>query len=237
MNLVLLFEEDFISGTSRVNLRGRRLQHVTRVHRSKPGDRVVVGLENGWMGEGLIQSIGPEGLDMDITLNQPPPEPLSLNLILALPRPKVVSRVIAAVSSMGVKNIWLIHAKRVEKSYWHSPRLTPESIRKQLILGLEQAKDTIMPSLYLKKGFKPFVEDELPHIIQGTTALLAHPKATDSSPTSTGGPLTLIIGPEGGFIPYEVEKLMEEGCKPIHLGDRILRVETVLPFVIGRLFP
>lgn len=237
MNLVLLFKNDFIPGSNRVLLAGRRRKHVLGVHQAKPGDCLRVGLENGLLGNGTVQSIGPEGIVMDVVLDTPPPSGLMLNLVLALPRPKAISRILLSLSSLGVKKIWLIHAMRVEKSYWESPRLTPDKIQEQLILGLEQSRDTQMPEVFLRKGFKPFVEDELPGIMKGTQTYLAHPTAENPCPKSLTGPVTLVIGPEGGFIPYETDKLTQRGCQPVHLGERIMRTETVLPYIIGRMIP
>jgi|TARA_B110000459_G_C16312713_1_gene359937 RsmE family RNA methyltransferase len=138
---------------------------------------------------------------------------------------------------MGVKKIYLINSSRVEKSFWQSPFLKPEALEEQLILGLEQARDTVMPEIFLRKLFKPFVEDELGEIVAGSKALVAHPIAAAACPVDSQSPITLAIGPEGGFIPYEVEKLIEVGFQSVHLGPRILRVENAVPALISRLFP
>ena len=235
MNLILLFKDDFIPGTDRVRLDGRRLKHIQDVHRAAIGDTLNIGIENGSTGIGIITRLDSEILEMEITAETPPAAPCPVNLILALPRPKVISRVILSASTLGIKNIWLINAKRVEKSYWQSPRLSEENLRKQLILGLEQAKDTLMPGIIKKPLFKPFVEDELPEIIKDTIPIVAHPVTSDTCPTPAGKQITLAIGPEGGFIPYEIEKLIECGFLPFTIGDRILRVETVIPFILGKL--
>ncbi len=238
MNLILLFKNDFIENTNFVRLSGRRLKHVTKVHRAVIGETLNVGLENNRIGTGTITKLNKEMLEMEVRLNIEPPLPSPVNLVLALPRPKVISRILLSASSMGIKKIWLINAKRVEKSYWQSPRLNDENINKQLILGLEQAKDTIMPGIFKKPLFKPFVEDELPEIIKGTYPVIAHPKTDNLCPGSIDGPITLAIGPEGGFIPYETEKLIECGFLPFHIGERILRVETVIPALTALLsFP
>jgi len=235
MNLILLFQDDFKDGTERVCLKGRRLEHVLNVHRASAGDSLCVGLLNGRIGTGTVTRLDNEMLEMDVVFDKDPPAPLELTLILALPRPIVLKRVLLSISSMGVKRIFLIHSRRVEKSYWNSPALEGEKIMEQLILGLEQARDTVLPDVWLRPKFKPFVEDELPGLIKGTMPIVAHPDASEPCPRHPGCAVTLAIGPEGGFIPYEVKMLEAYGFKAVHLGERILRVETAIPVLLSRL--
>ena len=172
---------------------------------------------------------------LQVTLDQEPPKPLEVKLILALPRPKAFRRVLQHITALGVKEIYLINTWRVEKSFWKSPYLEDEKILEDMILGLEQAKDTILPKIYKKSLFKPFVEDELPEIIKETFPIVAHPIAESECPFNLQKAVTLAIGPEGGFIDYEVKKLQEIGFTSFHLGERILRVETAIPYILGRL--
>jgi RsmE family RNA methyltransferase len=137
---------------------------------------------------------------------------------------------------MGVKRIILLNSFRVEKSYWQSPVLSEEGIREQLIIGLEQAKDTVLPEVLLRPLFKPFVEDELPGLIEGTLPLVAHPIASSTCPREARQPVVLAIGPEGGFIPYEIEKFVSCGFLPVSMGERILTVESAVPALISKLF-
>jgi RsmE family RNA methyltransferase len=137
---------------------------------------------------------------------------------------------------MGIREIDLINSWRVEKSYWESPRLSDENLRFQSILGLEQAGDTILPTIRLHRLFKPFVCGELPEIAAGRMALLAHPGSAQEVPRHIKQPVVLAIGPEGGFIEREAETFQQIGFTPVNLGERILRVETALPYLIGRLF-
>jgi 16S rRNA (uracil1498-N3)-methyltransferase len=235
VNLILLFDEDFIAPAT-VRLLGRRLEHVLDVHRAAPGDALAVGRLNGLMGRGRVTRLDSEALEMEIELDQAPPPKLPLTLLLALPRPKVLNRVIASATSLGVRRIDLINAWRVEKSYWKSPRLSEENLHHQCLLGLEQAKDTVPPELHLHRLLRPFAEQELPGIIGNSRALVAHPGAELPCPRALDAPVTLAIGPEGGFIPAEVELLMRSGFQPVSLGDRILRVETAVATLVARLF-
>jgi len=235
MNLILLEPADFTSETD-VLLRGRRLDHVLRVHRAKSGDTLRVGVINGRVGHGTIQHISDETLAMSIRVEADPPPPLPLRLILALPRPKVLNRTIAAATSMGIREMDIINAWRVEKAYWDSPRLAADNLRLQSMLGLEQAGDTVLPTIRLHKLFTPFVREELPTTLSGKRALLADPHANEEAPRHVTGTVVLAIGPEGGFIDREVETFTEIGFEPVRTGARILRVETALASLIGRLF-
>jgi len=235
MNLIILFKDDFID-SRRVRLEGRRFKHVLEVHRVAMGDELRVGLAGELIGTGRVTSLSDCFLEMDVSLNQAPPAAVPVTLILALPRPKVLKRVLLSATVMGVKRLILLNSYRVEKSFWQSPVLHQESLHRQMVLGLEQACDTILPEVSLKPLFKPFAEDDLPSLIKDTLPLVAHPTAQPPCPRSVLQPVTLAIGPEGGFIPYEIDKLISCGFTAVHLGNRILNVEAAVPFVLSRLF-
>ncbi|MGC8121806.1 16S rRNA (uracil(1498)-N(3))-methyltransferase [Marinobacter sp. VGCF2001] len=235
MNLALLFEEDFIAPDC-VRLSGRRLDHLKTVLKAGEGHRIPVGRVNGLMGYGDIRSLTDTEAELQVVLDQTPPAALPLTLILAMPRPKMFRRVLQTCASLGVKDLWLINSYKVEKSFWQTPWLSDEHLRENLALGLEQSKDTVMPRVHIRKLFKPFVEDELPALLAGKHALVAHPGMATPCPTHLNEPTALCIGPEGGFTDYEVGKLEEAGCQSVHLGPRILRVETAVPVLVSRLF-
>ncbi|WP_423204728.1 16S rRNA (uracil(1498)-N(3))-methyltransferase [Pseudomonas kribbensis] len=235
MNLLLLEEADFIAA-DRVVLRDRRLTHMQEVHRSEVGDSLRVGRINGLMGSAELLRLEAGEAELQVTLDQPPPAKLPLTLVLALPRPKMLRRVFQTVATMGVSKVILVNSYRVEKSFWQTPFLEPEAIRENLILGLEQARDTVLPEIIIEKRFKPFVEDRLPAISDGTLGLVGHPGNFPPCPRALSEPVTLAIGPEGGWIPYEIDLLGKSGLQPVQLGDRILRVETAVTALLARLF-
>ena len=192
----------------------------------------MVGVAGGGIGRGEVTRLDGEALEMTVAFEHDPPPPLPVTLVLALPRPKVLNRVLASATSLGVKKIFLINAWRVEKSYWKSPRLSEENLLLQRVLGLEQARDTVLPSTELRRFFRPFVEKELPAIIAGTRALVPHPGASARlSPVE--GPVTFAIGPEGGFIAEEIASLEAVGFEQVSLGARVLRVETAVAVALA----
>ena len=235
MNLMLIKSEHIQNNLTKIV--GRQLTHMNEVQRLIKGDTVRVGEVNGAIGMGTIISIDEQTAMIEVNLTLRPPAPLPITVILALPRPKMLRRILQTISAMGVKNVYLVNASRVEKSFWQSPLLAPESIEEQLLLGLEQSRDTLLPAVHLRKLFKPFVEDELEGIVGESTAIVAHPISEQRCPIDCQVPITLAIGPEGGFIPFEIEKLIQAGFDPVHLGRRILRVENAVPALLSRLYP
>lgn len=234
MNLVLLSSEDFVS-PQRVRLVGRRHAYIRDVHRAHVGSVLRIGEFGGRLGHGTVVAVDESELTMDVAFESDPPPPSPHIVLLALPRPKVLRRVLQCVAAMGVKRLVLFNTWRVEKSFWNSPVLADAAIRTELILGLEQGGDTVMPTVEQRRRFKPFVEDEIPQLIVGTRALVAHPLATAPCPHAVSEPLTIAFGPEGGFTPYEIELLCAHGFEPVSLGRRALRVEHAVAAVLGRL--
>ncbi|MCG8592008.1 MAG: 16S rRNA (uracil(1498)-N(3))-methyltransferase [Proteobacteria bacterium] len=236
MNLILLQDEDFEDGSSTVRFSGRRARHVHDVHRAEVGDRLCVGRLGGEIGMGRVREIARDRIALEVALSEAPPPKLPLSLVLALPRPRFLKRVLLTAASMGVARIVLLGARRVERSFWGSRALQPAALRDSLCLGLEQGRDTVLPELWLRPRPQAFLREELPGLVARTRGLVGHPEAEAACPRAVDGPVTLAIGPEGGFVPAEVEAFEAAGCQPVHLGSRPLRVEAAVPALLGRLF-
>ena len=231
MNILLLPEKFDASGHV---IRGEQFEHIKSVLKLKKGDTVFCGALNGKMGDLTISEFSNDFVRVSGVLTQEPPPPLPVKLVLAAARPKMMRRIFRSVAMLGVKEIYVINTYKVEKSFWNSDLYVEKKYDEYLIQGLTQSKDTIVPKLYLKKRFKPFVEDELGEIIKGTIAIVAHPGDYPKFPQGVHEPLTLAIGPEGGFTNYEVNKFSEVGFEVRALGRRILRMETAVVSLISQ---
>ncbi|MFT6287866.1 MAG: RsmE family RNA methyltransferase [Alcanivorax sp.] len=231
----MLFTAADFNADRQLEVRDRRLQHLLKVHRAQAGDEVRVGEIDGQMGSARIEFIDENRAILNVTLSEPPFPKLPLTLIVALPRPKMLRRILRTVAECGVAELHLINSYRVEKSYWQTPVLQEQTTKDYFLQGLEQSRDTVLPRLELHHRFKPFVEDQLTGLIAGKRALLAHPGDYLPCPAGCTEATAVVIGPEGGFIPYEAEKLIATGCLPVSMGPRILRVETAVSALLGRM--
>ncbi len=234
MNILLFSDSDLVD-EGRIRVTDRRLAHLRDVHGATAGDSVRVGRIGGARGSGTIVKLDDNSAEIALSLDQPPPDKLPLTLVLALPRPKMLRRILRTVGECGVRELHLINSYRVEKSFWQSPLLAEDTLRNYLLLGLEQASDTVVPEVQLHPRFKPFAEDLLPTLAADRDAVVAHPGRHPGLPDACSKDTLLVIGPEGGFIPYEVEKCQQAGCRPVSLGPRILRVETAVAAALGTL--
>jgi 16S rRNA U1498 N3-methylase RsmE len=210
VNLLLLEEADFIAA-DRVVLRDRRLTHMQEVHRGggrQPARRAHQRAD----GQGRTAAPGGREAELRVSLDQPPPAKLPLTLVLALPRPKMLRRVFQTVATMGVPKVMLVNSYRVEKSFWQTPFLEPEAIREQPDPRPGTGPRHRAAGVIIEKRFKPFVEDRLPAIAEGTLGLVGHPGNYPPCPRALSEPVTLAIGPEGGWIPYEIDLLARPAC-------------------------
>lgn len=236
MNLILLRPEEIRSQEASFN--DHRAEHLRAVLKSAPDDTVRVGIIGGLLGSATILQLDREGARLHLECRTPPPPPAAVDLILALPRPLILKRVLAQATALGVKRIMLINANRVEKSFFRSSQLAPAQITAQLELGLEQAMDTILPEVSIHPRFRPFVEDELPRLLPAyQSGLVAHPEApqTLGQMALTPGRRLLAVGPEGGWVDFEIERFQAQGFLPFSLGPRILRVDTAVSALLAQL--
>lgn len=244
MNLILIHPHE-LDSAGRVRLVGECAEHIRSVLRATPGKTLKIGLLNGPKGIGTVESIS--GKDVVLCCEfeekiQPRP---SVDLLLALPRPKVMKRLWAQLAALGVGRIILTTAEKVERYYFDSHVLEPDFYNERLIEGLQQAGDTILPEVRIVRQLKPFLEDELDVIFpnpgpQGVTnCLLADPSGTqtifqclkNNKPQRS----CVAIGPEGGWTPYELELFAAHGFQVFNAGPRILRTDTACVALLSML--
>ena len=233
MNIVLLRENDWINANT-VRLTDYRARHLITVLKVVTNQTLRVGLINGNRGLSTVTQVTGEGVELEVALSDAPLPRHPTQLVLALPRPKMLRRVFRSAAEFGVAELHLIHSYRVEKSYWQTPNLNEDKVEMALIQGLERSGDTVLPRVFQHKRFKPFMEDVLPAISAETTLLIAHPGNSAPSPADTHRPTTLLIGPEGGFIDFEVDLAEALGAQKVSLGARILSVDTAVCAALSR---
>ncbi len=233
MNIILAEAAELVG--RQLTLTDYRAEHIVKVLRVELGDRLRVGLINGMRGYGTIVAVQkkfPFSVSLYVDLSEPPGALPALDLILALPRPIMLKRVLSQVTALGVGTIHLINANRVEKSFWEAGLLQPQEYRPHLLHGLEQAVDTRLPEIRLHPKFKPFVEDFCPLLVGDYRyLLLADPTGEYPLVDVVGeksGRILLAVGPEGGWVPYEVQKFREQGFLSCSIGERILKVDTAI---------
>lgn len=253
MNWILL-SPDELQPDQTVRLTGHRAHHARTVLNARPGQSLRVGLIDGPLGIADVLPNGESTAEAEDVLHLrprwtsdlPPPRP-RIDLLLALPRPKVLKRLWPVLASLGVGHIYLSNAWKVERSYFDSPALTADHIRAGLIEGLQQAGDTRLPRVTLHRFLRPFIESELPTRPPYAMKLVAHPVPAEASAPSllarlapladlpSDARLLLAVGPEGGWIPDELTLLQAAGFAPLTLGSRILRTDTACIVLLGLL--
>ena len=224
-----------------LTLRDRRAAHLLGVVRIAPGSRVRVGVVGGGLGHAEVLAVDADGgsCTVRVTIDRPPPPPLPVHLILAVPRPKVLLRTVAIAASFGVERIDLTNSWRVDKSYLTSPALSPESLGRAARDGAEQGATSRLPILTVHRRLMALL-DAYPGAARDPSRVyaLAHPGAPQPlEHVVTPGeprPLTLALGPEGGWIAREVETFEQRGFAPVTLGESILRVEAAVAALLGQ---
>jgi len=227
MNLILLQPGDFRDDGLAV-LSDGRARHIRKVLKAEPGKVLRIGLVDGALGKGTVLAVDKCAVCLECVLEEEVPPMPRIDLLLAMPRPKVMKRLWAQLAALGLGRIVLVNADKVERFYFDTHVLDPGFYTERLIEGLQQARCTHLPEVLVRQRFKPFVEDELDGLFPESLRLLADPvggKRLGDFCFSRERVL-LAVGPEGGWTPYETAMLGEHGFELFSMGARILRTDT-----------
>jgi len=252
---LLLVERDELRPDASVVLADRRADHLRSVIGATVGQTVRAGVVSGRSGTAEVTDDDGARMTLRLRLTAQPSVPIPIELVLAVPRPKVLLRTIQAAAAFGVTRIDLTNAWRVDKSYLGSPKLAPEALGRALRLGAEQGATTYLPPVVTHSRLMSLLNRRWPLPSEGlsrefseepneqvtgrpastTTRLLAHPDAPPIERASLSWPLTIAVGPEGGWIEREIDTFVDRGFVPVSMGAPILRVESAVSAILGQL--
>ena len=224
----ILFEQNELLPDGTVRLADARAAHIRNVLAAGAGQVLQVGMLNGLAGTGRVLAADPGTVRLAVTLDTESPAPW-IDLVLAVPRPKVLKRLWAQLAALGVGRIVLINAARVEREYFATHWIREAHRRPLLIEGLTQAGTTHLPTVSVERRFRPYVEDRMDAEFPGALRLVAHPGSAgeDLFAVAAGGRrILLAVGPEGGWTPFEIALLAQHGFAQFALGGRTLRTDT-----------
>jgi len=229
MNLILCESSD-VDAQGVVTLIGVRAAHVRGVLRADVGDTIRIGVVDGPRGRAEILALHDDRVVLRAELDATTPDVPQVDLLLALPRPKVLRRLWAQLAALGVGRIVLTNAARVERHYFDTHVVEASTYRPLLIEGLQQAADTRLPRVSIHRQFRILVEDELDALSGGAARLVAHPgghpSLLETARESPDQRVLLAIGPEGGWNEFELDLLTGHGFRIVSMGPRILRTDT-----------
>ena len=144
----------------------------------------------------------------------------------------------------GATDVSVARSEEERTALWHGRKKAFGAmgrIAPDLLVQDATVPRTRLPEVLLYPLFKPLIEDHLDHLVPGRNRYVAHPDAdTDIAELGDAAadgpaPFTVALGPERGFIDFEVQALAMLGFTPVRAGQHPLRVETALAYVTGQL--
>jgi RsmE family RNA methyltransferase len=228
---ILILEADEVG--ARLPRSDRRWEHVKKVLKKGPGDRLAAGIAGGEavIGQAIVRELDDSGIVFDFERLEgssgAPPELAPIILVLGFPRPIQANRILKDLTSLGVSEIHLTGTDLGEKSYAQSSIFKDRDFRAPLIEGAEQAGNPRLPVVYTHRNLARCLET-LDAERSGTSIFL-HPYGVErrmGELSALTAPLTLAVGSERGWTERELAQLRQAGFEARSLGTRILKTET-----------
>ncbi len=221
MNLIL-FEA---SETGRLlPLDDPRARHILEVLRRAPGDTFDAGLIDGPRCKATLVAVDDAGLKLSFEPGEMPSPLAPITLIVGLPRPQTARKLLEEATTMGVEALHFVTCERGEASYRQSKLWSTGEWRRHVIAGAEQAFSTLLPDV----SFDLALTEALDALVPGycRLALDNYEAGSALGALHVEAPVVLALGPERGWSADERDLLRDHGFELVHLGERVLRVET-----------
>jgi len=242
MNFLAIYPSEF-NGSSKAFLIGKRAEYAIEKHELIQGITISALIINGNHYKATVEKIvGNREVHLKLDDLKVSLLPIPINLIVAVPRPQTLRKVLQYSASFGVKTLNLIRTENVVKSYLTSKRLEQDAIEEDLLLGIEQSGSCYFPKVNFYATFRNFL-DSFSNLISYNQPYLGfiadtHEKDYVDLKTytfQTPQDIFIAIGPESGFNQYEVSCFSKLNFKVISLGQRIQRVETACVSLLSQI--
>ena len=217
---------------STVGLAGDEARHAVTVARVRAGERIAIGDGRGIVVRGVVTSTGQRELELEaeeVLVEEPPAT--RITLVQALAKGDRDELAVQAATELGVDAIVPWAASR-SVSRWEGPKAEKGRQRWATIVR-EAVKQSIRS--WLPSVAPVTTTVQLPERLAGARMLLLEPTAATplSDLEADGRDLALVVGPEGGIAPAELELLIAAGAEPVRLGASVLRTSTAGPAAIA----
>lgn len=236
MNLILLEREELTRPLAATDARAR---HIREILKRRIGESFDLGVIDGPRGKGCVREISAEGVvDFTVELGAEPPPLPPLQVIIGLPRPQTAKKILGELTALGVGAMHFVTSERTEPGYAQSTLWRDGEWRELLREGAQQAFCTRLPKVASGASLDETLAQLAPIAAirlaldnyEATEALGQTPHLPDRGSAKAGtpaaSPVILALGPERGWGPKDRAALRAAGCTLVHLGARVLRVET-----------
>ena len=199
--------------------------HALRVLRLRPGDACQALLE-GQVYAATIREISPR-VTLTLTNALPSPEPtVSITLYQGIPKGEKMDYIAQKCTEAGVCRIVPVTFSRCVTN-WDGKDTAKKQARFQRIAAeaAKQSGRAVTPEASLPLSFVELCEQVSVHDLILVPWEEEHGNGIRANWRGEKD-VAVIIGPEGGIAPEEIERLKTAGAKPVTLGPRIFRTET-----------
>lgn len=214
-----------------VTVTGELYRHMARVLRLKEGSEVQLTDDAGRRFCGLIEEVGAKSLTVRVSRVEAAPEQEErprITLYQGLPKGEKLDLILQKCTELGIAEMVTFDAARsVAKLSGEKSAAKLGRFQKIVQEAARQSGRSSVPAVSIGGSLKSVLQHAR-HAVKlllwegEQTARLRETLERHQSPET----VAIVVGPEGGLSPEEVEQAVAAGFLPVSLGRRILRTET-----------